>query len=44
MVLRQAVAAEQPRLDTHALAPGLYQLRLLGSGGELLGQGRFVRQ
>ena len=44
VVLRQVVAAPQPQLDTHALAPGFYYLRLLGTGGELLGQGRFVRE
>jgi len=44
VVLRQAVAAAQPQLDTRALAPGLYHLRLLGPAGELLGQARFVRE
>lgn len=33
-----------PLLDTHTLAPGLYLLRLFGAGGEVLGQGRFVRE
>ena len=44
VVLRAALTAAQPQLDTHTLAPGLYHLRLLGLGGELLGQGRFVRE
>ncbi len=44
VVLRQVVTVAQPQLDTHALAPGLYHLRLLGPGNELLGQGRFVRE
>ena len=44
VVLRQVVTVAQPQLDTHALAPGLYHLRLLGTGNELLGQGRFVRE
>ena len=43
-VLRQAVAAAQPQIDTHALAPGLYYLRLLGSAGEQVGRGQFVRE
>ena len=41
-VLRQPVP--QAQLDTRALAPGLYYVRLLGAGGELLGQGKFERQ
>ncbi|ALW86078.1 hypothetical protein AUC43_13845 [Hymenobacter sedentarius] len=44
VVLRQVVVAQQPTLYTHALAPGLYHLRLLGAQGELLGQSRFVRE
>ena len=44
VVLRQPIAALQPQLDTHALAPGLYHLRLVGISGKLLGQGRFVRE
>ena len=44
VVLRQAVPAAQPQLDTHALAPGLYYLRLLGPGAELVGRGQFVRE
>ena len=44
VVLRQPVAAAQPQLDTRALASGLYHLRLLGPAGELLSQGRFVRE
>ncbi|MBF9220510.1 M1 family aminopeptidase [Hymenobacter ruricola] len=44
VVLRQAVPAAQPQLDTRALASGLYQLRLFAAGGQLLGQGRFVRE
>ncbi|MBD2768322.1 T9SS type A sorting domain-containing protein [Hymenobacter sp. BT664] len=43
-VLRQVVRTGSPQLDTHALAPGLYHLQLLGSGRELLGQGQFVRE
>jgi aminopeptidase N len=43
-VLRQSVEARQPQLDTRALAPGLYQLRLLGLQGEVLGRGRFARE
>ncbi|MGI4865530.1 MAG: M1 family aminopeptidase [Janthinobacterium lividum] len=42
LVARQPV--RQTQLDTHALAAGLYYLRLLGAGGEALGQGRFVRE
>jgi len=44
VVLRQPVSIGQPRLDTRALAAGLYHLRLLGTTGELLGQGRFQRE
>ncbi|MCC3152517.1 M1 family metallopeptidase [Hymenobacter sp. BT770] len=44
VVLRQVVVAQQPTLYTDALASGLYHLRLLGAQGELLGQGRFVRE
>ena len=44
VVLRQVVLATQPKLETNALASGMYHLRLLGSTGELLGQGRFVRE
>ena len=43
-VLRQVVAAAQPQIDTHTLAPGLYYLRLLGSAGEQVGRGQFVRE
>ncbi len=35
---------QQMQLDTHALAPALYYLRLYGPAGELLGQGKFERQ
>jgi aminopeptidase N len=42
LVLRQAI--QSPQLDTHALTPGLYYLRLLGAGAELLGRGQFVRE
>jgi hypothetical protein len=42
LVMRQAL--QTPQLDTHALAPGLYYLRLLGAGTELLGRGQFVRE
>ncbi|GAA3961343.1 M1 family aminopeptidase [Hymenobacter antarcticus] len=44
VVLRQSVVAAQPQLDTHTLAPGLYYLRLLGTAGEPLGRGQFVRE
>ena len=45
VVLRQAVpTTAQPQLDTRALAPGLYQLRLFGVSGQPVGQGRFVRE
>jgi len=43
-VLRQVVAAAQPQIDTHTLAPGLYYLRLLVSAGEQVGRGQFVRE
>ena len=44
VALRQAVLSAEPRVDTRALAPGLYHLRVLGPGGELVGQGQFVRE
>ena len=44
VVLRQELRVAQPQLDTHALAPGLYYLRLLGPTGEALGRGQFVRE
>jgi len=44
VVLRQPVLAALPQLDTHALAPGLYYLRLLGPEGQLIGRGQFVRE
>ena len=44
LVLRQVLLAPQPQLDTHALAPGLYYLRLLTATGEMLGRGQFVRE
>ena len=44
VVLRQVLRSTQPQLDTHALAPGLYYLRLLGADGDMLGQGQFVRE
>ena len=43
-VMRQAVSAAQPRLDTRTLAPGLYLLRVLGAGGQPLARGKFVRE
>ena len=43
-VLRQELDAAHPQLDTHALAPGLYHLRLLSPGGEVLAQSRFARE
>ncbi|MFD2720239.1 M1 family aminopeptidase [Hymenobacter monticola] len=44
LVLRQALAGAQPQLVTHALAPGLYQLRLVGAQGEPMGQTRFAKE
>ncbi|MDO7852162.1 M1 family aminopeptidase [Hymenobacter convexus] len=44
LVLRQALASGQPQLATHALAPGLYQLRLVGKQSELIGQARFMKE
>ena len=44
VVLRQVLRTAQPQLDTHALAPGLYYLRLLGADGDMLGRGQFVRE
>jgi aminopeptidase N len=44
VVLRQLVEAARPQLRTQSLAPGLYNLRLLGPDGGLLGQGRFVHE
>ncbi len=35
---------QQAQLDTRALAPGVYVLRLRGPGGEALGQVKFVRE
>lgn len=42
VVLRQTI--QNPQVDTHALAPGLYYLRLLSGTGEQLGRGQFVRE
>jgi aminopeptidase N len=42
LVLRQPIQA--PQLDTRTLTPGLYYLRLVGAGAELLGRGQFVRE
>ena len=44
VVLRQPLQATQPQIDTHALAPGLYYLRLLGLDGNMLGRAQFVRE
>ena len=44
VALRQVVPANQPQLDTRTLAPGLYYLRLVGTQGQLLGRGQFVRE
>ncbi|GAA4022787.1 M1 family aminopeptidase [Hymenobacter glaciei] len=44
VVLRQELHVARPQLNTQALAPGLYYLRLLGPAGELLGRGQFVRE
>ena len=41
---RQPLTAARPVLDTHALAPGLYLLRLSDGHGQALGQARFVRE
>ena len=43
-VARQPLTATRPVLDTHALAPGLYLLRLTDAHGQVLGQARFVRE
>ena len=43
-VLRQELTTTQLQLDTHALAPGLYYLRLFSPTGELLGRSQFVRE
>ena len=46
-VLGRRVASQtvyQAQLDTHALAPGVYVLRLRGPRGEDLGQGKFVHE
>ncbi|RSK24052.1 M1 family aminopeptidase [Hymenobacter metallilatus] len=42
VVLRQVVTAALPVVHTAALAPGIYQVRLLGPAG-VLAQARFVR-
>ena len=44
LVLRQDLAAAQHQLITRTLAPGLYQLRLVGARGEALGQTRFAKE
>ena len=44
VVLRQAVQPARPRIATATLAPGLYLLRLLGGGGQMIGQGRFIKE
>ncbi|MFC7668718.1 M1 family aminopeptidase [Hymenobacter humi] len=44
VVLRQPVQASQPQLNTSRLASGLYHLRVFGASGEVLGQGRFIRE
>jgi aminopeptidase N len=44
VVLRQALANTQAQLITQNLAPGLYQLRLVGAQGELIGQARFAKE
>ncbi|MDO7888021.1 M1 family aminopeptidase [Hymenobacter cheonanensis] len=44
VVLRQPLPVAPARLNTAALAPGLYFLRLAGAQGETLGQGKFVQQ
>ncbi|MBX0289834.1 M1 family metallopeptidase [Hymenobacter sp. HSC-4F20] len=43
VVLRQPVSAAAPVLYTQSLAPGLYQLRLIGPAGEVT-RARFVRE
>jgi aminopeptidase N len=43
VVLRQSLGA-LGQLPTAGLAPGLYWLRLLGPAGEVLAQGRFVKE
>ncbi|WP_216726027.1 M1 family metallopeptidase [Hymenobacter siberiensis] len=44
VVLRQALQAAHPQIDTHSLASGLYYLRLLGLDGNMLGRAQFVRE
>ena len=44
LVLRQALPPAQPAVQTQALAPGLYLLRLRGPAGEVLSQGRFGKE
>ena len=43
-VAQQPLTAARPVLDTRALAPGLYLLRLADAQGQVLGQARFVRE
>jgi|GEM_PF-49043 len=43
LVFRQPLSVSAS-LNTSGLASGLYQVRLFGAGGELLGQARFVRE
>lgn len=43
VLLRQTVSAAQPQLDTHALASGLYHLRLTSAEGDV-SLARFVRE
>jgi hypothetical protein len=43
-LLRQALRAAQPQLATQALAPGLYHLRIFDAAGEVVSQGKFVRE
>ena len=43
LLLRQGMSAARPQVATQALVPGLYLLRLLGPAGEVVSQGRFVK-
>ena len=44
VVARQALAPGQSRVAVQALRPGFYYLRLVGTGQQVLGQGKFVRE
>lgn len=44
VVARRLVLAALPQLPTHALAPGLYLLRLFDAQNRVVGQGRFIKE